>query len=480
MKSWHIGLKRLALSLLFGLAAAAQTPAGYTAIGRFEAPSAQRVLGPRDAASQEILDKYQAAIADAARRDPARIDRNLIAITPDNKSLTWKGEGSDEKVLTVVFTGYTGYDALVGGPTTLARDVWVAMPEEFQNFCATHDIPESSLTLRLEQLIGLNPDGGRTRLVEIWASPGDIFRPSPDPEISDHEASLDFPVSGWLTVSPEHMKWIDDLKAISYLPTGFPWTRLGYTYDWGNPNSNIGLSEFVIRQGATVEIQSVNRPEDYCKPASSSAPAFAASNVVNLASGMGGSVSPGEFVSIGGRNLGSNVYFDGHPATVASASASEVHALVPDTVSGHYVTEVVVENQGVRSEPVVLPVVDARPGIFTANATGKGPAVAVNQDGTFNTNDRPAARGSIVSFWATGLGTALPGSASYPVPARPVRVDFDGAASIGDIQFAGMVYPGVAQINVTIPENTPQNGWADVYLTAGAETSSIGVRVRVK
>ena len=480
MKSWRIGLRSFALPILLALTAAAQTPAGYTAIGRFEAPAGDLSIGPLAATSQELLDKFQAALADASKRDPARIDRNLIAITPDNRGLVWKGEGSDAKVLTVVFTGYTGYDALVGGVTTLTRDVWVAIPEDLQNFCATHDVPEGGLTLRLEQLIGLNPNGGRTRLVEIWSLPGDLFRPSADPEISDHEAGLDFPVSSWLTVDPAHMKWIDDLKAISYVPTGMPWTRLGYTYDWGNPNSTIGLSEFVIRNGATVEIQSVNRPEDYCKPSSSSAPAFSASNIVNLASGVGGSVSAGEFVSIGGLHLGSAVYFDGHPATVAYASASQVHALVPDTVSGRYVTEVVVEDQDVKSEPVLLPVVEARPGIFTATASGKGPAVAVNQSGTFNSNDFPALRGSIVSFWATGLGTAFRGSGSYAVPARPVRVDFDGASSVGDIQFAGMVYPGVAQINVTIPEDAPQNGWADVYLTAGAETSSIGVRVRVK
>lgn len=26
-----------------------------------------------------------------------------------------------------------------------------------------------------------------------------------------------------------------------------PWTRLGYTYDWGNSNSHVGASEFMIK-----------------------------------------------------------------------------------------------------------------------------------------------------------------------------------------------------------------------------------------
>jgi hypothetical protein len=28
---------------------------------------------------------------------------------------------------------------------------------------------------------------------------------------------------------------------------GYPWTRLGYSYDWGNPKNPVGLSEFVLR-----------------------------------------------------------------------------------------------------------------------------------------------------------------------------------------------------------------------------------------
>ena len=34
----------------------------------------------------------------------------------------------------------------------------------------------------------------------------------------------------------------------------FPWTRLGYTYDWGNSTSEIGLSEFVIKNNSQVTV----------------------------------------------------------------------------------------------------------------------------------------------------------------------------------------------------------------------------------
>jgi len=41
------------------------------------------------------------------------------------------------------------------------------------------------------------------------------------------------------------------------VPNGYPWTRLGYTYDW-NPNSpEVGLSEYIVRGGSTVTVAAV-------------------------------------------------------------------------------------------------------------------------------------------------------------------------------------------------------------------------------
>ena len=66
-----------------------------------------------------------------------------------------------------------------------------------------------------------------------------------------------------MTISPDYMSWFNNQKATSYGADGYPWTRLGYTYDWGNPEGPIGLSEFVIRAGATVGVDSVATNADY-------------------------------------------------------------------------------------------------------------------------------------------------------------------------------------------------------------------------
>lgn len=203
---------------------------------------------------------YQRAIVDAQTAESDEIVRDLTAIVPYNEALLWH----DGKVRVVTWTSWDGYDSLVGQETILGREVWVTVVPELQDFCQTLDLGSNEKTLRLEQLLGLPPNNGKDRFIELWVDPADLFRPAPDPEITDHETELDFPVSRWLTVDKAYKSWFNDLRATSYGPEGYPWTRLGYTYDWGNPDDEVGLSEFVIRSGATVWVHSVSSLVDYC------------------------------------------------------------------------------------------------------------------------------------------------------------------------------------------------------------------------
>jgi hypothetical protein len=50
--------------------------------------------------------------------------------------------------------------------------------------------------------------------------------------------------------------WFDKTNSTAYSKDGGrPWTRLGYTYDWGNPSSKYGLSEFIVKEGAPIEVK---------------------------------------------------------------------------------------------------------------------------------------------------------------------------------------------------------------------------------
>lgn len=212
----------------------------------------------------ELQTKYEYAVEDARITEYDEISYDLVPIIELNEYLIWKDEGEDARVLMVTWTNWNGYDELVGKSMKTTRHIWVTPVPQLLDFVKGHAVGKKDLTLRIEQLLGLPPENEKNRFVEIWVEPKDLFRPSPDPEITDREAGLDFPESTkFIEVSEDYIWWFKDLKAVSYGKDGYPWTRLGYTYDWGNPDSEVGLSEFVISPGAAVEINAVYHDLDY-------------------------------------------------------------------------------------------------------------------------------------------------------------------------------------------------------------------------
>ena len=43
-----------------------------------------------------------------------------------------------------------------------------------------------------------------------------------------------------------YAKWFNDNILWSYFDSAYPWTRLGYTYDWADNGKEYGLTEFLI------------------------------------------------------------------------------------------------------------------------------------------------------------------------------------------------------------------------------------------
>jgi len=217
---------------------------------------------------------FAEAVKDAAVVVPTEVSTHLSPLIESNPRLVWKGAAPSRKLLFVTWTSWDGYDASVSKSIPLTREMWVTAAPEMQDFCRgltkaappAGDALTPATVLRLEQLLGLPSAGGKDRFVEVWADPADIFRPCPDPETTDRECGLDFPAAKrFITVSDEHVKWFDKLKDTSYGDKGYPWTRLGYTYDWGGGEGHVGLSEYVIRGGATVEIKAVSKNGVYCR-----------------------------------------------------------------------------------------------------------------------------------------------------------------------------------------------------------------------
>lgn len=202
---------------------------------------------------------YTNAIDDAMIAEYNEIDSHLIPITENNSNLTWQGNGNDKKVLVLVWTKYPSSYPVDQNTTNSWGETWVTVVPELKNFFKQHPVSKQYTKLRVAQLLGLPADSKNDYFAEIWVNPQDLFRPTPDNEINDTTAQLDFPSSA----DPVYKKWFNDNIINSYYPKKYPWTRLGYTYDWGNPYSHIGLSEFVLKNNSKITVKSLQTSNDY-------------------------------------------------------------------------------------------------------------------------------------------------------------------------------------------------------------------------
>jgi len=135
---------------------------------------------------------------------------------------------------------------------------------------------------------------------------------------------------------------------------------------------------------------------------------------------------------------------------------------------------------------VTVPVASSAPGLFTVIA-GTGQAVAINHDGKLNSPVDPAARGSVVTLYATGEGLTDPvgqdgrlASVPYPKPVLPVTLTVGGYPA--DILFAGEApgFAGLMQINARLPAGSAPNGSVPLVLRVGTASSQTGVTITVR
>lgn len=206
---------------------------------------------------------YTVAVADASIAEQEEICRTLPAITlpGDNGEMEWSDD--EGKQLILVASMMTAVDAsrwhsdrsfdlsAEQGETAMP---WVTLPHDLRRHIAAFHCADSlELRMRMLQLLGLPPDCAYNYIVFFYADREGLFRPTPDREIDDCEASLNFPPD----TPSEYRTWFEENSQFSYKsPTPYPWTRLGYTYDWSADNkSHIGAGEFVVNTGSRVRVK---------------------------------------------------------------------------------------------------------------------------------------------------------------------------------------------------------------------------------
>jgi hypothetical protein len=209
---------------------------------------------------------YKAAITDAMVRSAAEISRELWGINPQNPYLEWEGAPGASRVKLCFWTSewvrfYEGRDLIVQGDPAVGDAMFFFIPAQMRLFF--QDAMQAPKVERLEKLLGLPLETGKSMFAEVWVSLDNLVRPSPDPEVGDHEVMLDFPSNQYLTVSQIHKDWFNNRWANIFSgPWPYPWTGLGYTYDWGS-DIHVGLSEFIVPVGQTVHVKKVYTNQEY-------------------------------------------------------------------------------------------------------------------------------------------------------------------------------------------------------------------------
>ena len=238
--------------------------------------------------------------------------------------------------------------------------------------------------------------------------------------------------------------------------------------------------------------------------------------IVSAASFIGGSVSPGEIISIFGTNLGPTpglnfTHDNGHVDTALGAttvmfgtvaapilyvSATQINAIVPysvlnpnSNITGGSIPITVI-NDGAFSTAFTVAVTNTAPGIFSANQSGNGQGAILNSNLSANSDNNPAPKGSIISIYATGEGAITPATTtgtifgpSLPLPAPIASVSVTIGGQPAMVSYAGeapTLVDGVLQVNVTVPMNIPSGNQLVVLTIGGATNTRQSITVAVE
>ena len=275
--------------------------------------------------------------------------------------------------------------------------------------------------------------------------------------VGNYSTSLNFSAPGGLSLS----------VPVTYTVTNSPWfTRYGFAHSGSYVSDIVAPGEpFVIFGG------------DPFGPATLAGPALDANGLA--------------VTSLGSTQ----VLFDGTPAplyySVNANGAGQVAGFAPFELAGKTQTNVQVVYNSVASPPVTLNVIDAVPGLYTANSSGGGQGAILNHDLSVNGPANPESPGNVIVLYGGGAGQTSPAGrdgglagvgAPLPTLTLPVKVFIDNIEAT-NIAYAGPapgLVEGVFQINVVIPPGVRHNANVPVVVQVEDKQTQPGVTLATK
>ena len=141
-------------------------------------------------------------------------------------------------------------------------NVWCVSAGEFHTWVKDHRKDTDDWTKRLHQVMGMPYTKGYNTITALWVDASLIYRPA---YVTDPNAEMKNTLqkTGDEEFDANYKSWFDGNIIWSYFDSAFPWTRLGYTYDWADNGTEYGLTEFLIFSGAHAKVEYTYSVDDF-------------------------------------------------------------------------------------------------------------------------------------------------------------------------------------------------------------------------
>jgi hypothetical protein len=190
---------------------------------------------------------YSQAVKDAMTIESDEV-LPVVKLTEDSDMVTFNDKN---EVLLVTWHKYP--DSYVPGQQANLKygAVWTFTDKEMAGWYEENKNGVADWELRFEQLIGLPADTKYTHFSAIWVPLDNIKRPAYSWDIAGDITDVAFDDND----DQNFIQWFDSNIVSSYFEDDYPWTRLGYTYDWAADDIEYGLSEFLVEKGTNVTVE---------------------------------------------------------------------------------------------------------------------------------------------------------------------------------------------------------------------------------
>jgi uncharacterized protein (TIGR03437 family) len=174
---------------------------------------------------------------------------------------------------------------------------------------------------------------------------------------------------------------------------------------------------------------------------------------------------------------GLSVRVNNRTAPLYFVSSGQINFVIPFATESGAQTVEVLNGANVIARGTVN-IWEVFPALASSDTTPTSQGIIQNQNFSINNQSSRAARGEVIQLYATGCGVTNPSVTDGLAPAALSPTVAKTEAFVGNlpavVQFAGAhpQFPGICQINVTVPNQAFVTGQVPLFITVGGIASN--------